>query len=452
MKRKTLRPLMIIISLLMLSPAVVMGQSIDELCRQFIQQAFQQLGSNCANVADEAACYGFGELRTTYYENGQPIILEPALLENLDETSDRTALLDNTSAGTVESYELPSFVLDREEPIESTWGIAVQQVRANLPVQLPQNDLVMILLGGTRVENAVFPDEAVVIGDIIEIVSYDTIDIYTTPENLGYQTRSVLVDTLSGGGTLEADAISPDGEWVRVFYRYERRFGERATGWVRVTQLTDTANITALPVFGPDDYTAMQYFYLSNELTAPPCEEVPPPGVIIQSPGQIETEFLLNEVPVRMNSAGHFQQISPLRLRVTTVDGVIILYYEEAEVVIPEGFSAIICLEPDQDLAIDGQPNDQPPDDDCADAGLEGPNQDILDILQTLEDLPDNIIDLPDVPEIICASSNGQVVCELPPGVIQRIRAWCENGRITDEEICSLVGVDISGDSAATGN
>ena len=58
---------------LFMTPFVVFGQNTDALCRAFVNQAFRDLGSNCANLGVGEACYAygnFGEVTSTFYVDG----------------------------------------------------------------------------------------------------------------------------------------------------------------------------------------------------------------------------------------------------------------------------------------------------------------------------------------------------------------------------------------------
>lgn len=451
MNIRNLRTMIIAIILLVMAPAAVMGQNVDELCRQFITQAFQELGSACANLNDEEACYGYGDLAVTFFADGEP----RQELDLLTEAGERTPLLNETATTTVESYEAARFQLDRQTPEDSQWGVGIQLVRGNLPRQLSQNNMVFVQFGGTRVENSVFPDEAVVIPDAPVTVSFSSIALFTSPEGFDYLTQSERIDTLAGGGTLEADAVSPDGAWARVFYRYERPYGERATAWVRVDDLVDATGVDTLPVFGPDDRTAMQDVFLVNDnfgFNGNPCEAVPEPAILVQGPSEIETDFYIDNAPFRITSTAHFRHISPRALRVTSIDGVVQIFPEsENEIVLPAGYTAVLCLTPPDDLGIDGQNNDREIDQDCPDNRIEGPICDVPGLLAGIGELPSNVITPVIIPSCINFSTTGGPVTELryPPGILQRLVRLCESGQLdgvtfidnngNEVEVCSLI-------------
>ncbi len=70
MSRFVLRSLTLSIFVLLLAPTLVFAQNIEALCRTFINEAYRDLGTNCANLGDNEVCYGLGnlgEVTTTFY-------------------------------------------------------------------------------------------------------------------------------------------------------------------------------------------------------------------------------------------------------------------------------------------------------------------------------------------------------------------------------------------------
>src|SRR5690606_24525161 len=127
------------------------------------------------------------------------------------------------------------------------------------------------LFGGARVENAVYPEDAYMLPEeAVTVAVNDGSSLFGSPEGQGYLVPDDVVGTASGD--LEADAVSPDGNWARVFFRYDRSFGERATAWVRTEDLSSTDGLDSLPVMGPETNSAMQSFFLTNNFTTPLCD------------------------------------------------------------------------------------------------------------------------------------------------------------------------------------
>ena len=432
----SMRYITVLFGMLVLAPIAVMGQSTDELCEEFINVVFPEIATTCANLGVASSCLGYGEINPTFYQDGQPLQELPELFE-----TGQTPSLEGDEGIVQESFEAQLFQLNRENVLESEWGVALQEVRANLPTQEDDTAL-FVLYGGARLENDILPEDAVVLPDEPVAVSYDRVNVFSSPPELGYTVESEQIETLSGGGELEADAISPDGAWLRVFFPYDREFGERLTAWVSVDELTDVAGIEDLPILGPEDYTTMQKFYLENPLIVPGCEIVPPPGVLIQGPDRTEVDLIVNDLPFRVTSTAFIRRVSDENfiLEVTSVVGITVIYPEtENEIVVVEGESEYFCQTPLESFGINTLPDDRQVTERC-----EG-ESDILDRLQGLEGFPENILNYPiEVPVRVCFSGVGGPVCEVRYVSVDRLTDLCESDAFADvdvqpADICEIV-------------
>jgi len=441
-KTSHLRSLVLFIFLALFSPIVVFGQNTDELCRAFINRAFGDLGNNCANLAPDEVCYGygnFGEVSSTFYVDGETqVVIE----DELEEPSERVSLLDETEQSTLESLQTEEFALDRDNDSEdeTRWGLAMLEVPANLPQLGNNRSAVYIVFGGTRVENAVYPESAVKYNEEpLSITANADTAVFGSPQGLGYAVPDVEVGTVSG--EVQADAISPDGNWVRVVFSYDREFGERTTAWVQVENLAATEGLDTLPVMGPESYTPMQSFFLSNTFDEPECQQVPAPGILIQGPAEIETDFTINNMPTRVTSTAYFRQISPNRLQVIALTGFTVLFPDtDNQSVIPEGFTQILCLSEEQDLGIDGIANDREVDLNCPEGGPFALTGLDLEGLASFGNLPNNLLNYRIVlPREVCPSGVGAVRCIIIPSSRARIEAKCEDGQLP-EVVCERFG------------
>jgi hypothetical protein len=417
---------------LLMTPVLAFGQGASDFCENFIDQAFSEFGNNCANIEDQNACYGYGDVQATFFEDGQANLELEDLFQN---PSERVSLIDPDEVLTLEDLEPAQF--QRRNTIEDTeWGIAMMSVRNNLPQQLDANTAIYILFGGTRIENGVLPDDAFLLPEPVSISTTDA-TVFGSPQGLNYIVPSDQLETISGVRQFEADAQSPDGQWVRVFYTYERTYGERTTAWIQVADIDDSDAVSDLPVLGPDDFAPMQDLYLTSIFNDPSCQEVPPPGLLVQGPDEIETDFEVNNEQIRVTSTAFIEHISPRRMRVSTISGFSLLNPDTPdEIVIPAGFSKVLCLTPLQDLGIDNLENDREIDEDCP----EGPPEPYF--VAGLDGLPDNLLNYAyGLPEEVCASGIGGVVCtiQLPPPAEQRIRERCEAG-VIPENVCERFG------------
>lgn len=435
----------------------ILGQDINELCRVFIEQSLDHINENCLNLNDEQACYALGdhaEVAATFYTNETPQVVYEDIFSS---PADRADLIIKEPPQTLESLTTEMLFLDTDldddndqilEPEEddTRWGVAYQEVRANLPRQLEQNTAIFIIFGGTRIENAILPAEALVLlEDPLSLTPREEeIIVFSAPEDLGYLLPSMPIATTDE--PLEADGISPDGVWLRVYFPYQRTFAVRATAWVKTEDFQmEEEELSLLPIIGPQSQTAMQTLYMRNELENPICAELPPPGLLIQGPKETETDLIINELPIRVTSSVYVEQISANLMRVRTLDGFAIIFPEQAnQQVIPAGFEQVFCLSPLLDLGIDTRSNDQKVsyEEGCkSDPATEMPFGGFRE-LEGLPNIPQTTLNHAIIlPRHVCPSGIGGARCtiQLPrPGMIQ-IQRVCTT-RDLPAEVCRAYG------------
>ncbi len=112
------------------------------------------------------------------------------------------------------------------------WGVALLSVQANLPDTLPGQSVIFMLLGDTQVENAVQPQDAFQTGATISVTLQIGAQLYHDPS-----LTSPMVGNVPPGTSLTADAISADGQWVRVAY-------EGTPGWLTQQVISSASDIT----------------------------------------------------------------------------------------------------------------------------------------------------------------------------------------------------------------
>lgn len=424
-----------ILLLLMLAPTIVLGQSLDEACRTFVDRVFSQLGTNCAGLGTNEICYGYGDIQSTFSVDGQELISAEEYGQ-LTEIGDQSSLIFPDDMATIENVIGAAVVLPERANEDGEWSIALANIQANLPAQVDSMGANLLLLGDATIENAVSPEDAFILADIVEVV-VDEASLYNKPPNYtfdGYE--SEIVDTVSG--EFEVDAISSDGDWVRVFYVYETVYGERATAWLQTGELINEADLSVLPILDADDFAPMQSLYLDNDLDLPECETIVTNGLLIQGPENVETDIMVNGIPLRISSTVFVKKIEARLLRLSVLAGVVQIFPgTDDEIIIVAGEEVSLPLTEVLDLGIDGQEDDQEYD---ANGSIIGPfvfgtagstiNSSILARFQIFNDLPDNLTNY-SIPVIRIVQASGVGGPEItiiisPPEYAQRIQELCD--------------------------
>lgn len=115
----------------------VIAQS--ETCSSFVDQALEQLSSNCGDLPRNSACYGFNNVQATFFDALAP--------DAFSQPNDR---VDLASLQTITTAPL--------NPVTQEWGIAVVKAQANLPDALPGQAVTFLLLGDVQLTTGVEQD------------------------------------------------------------------------------------------------------------------------------------------------------------------------------------------------------------------------------------------------------------------------------------------------------
>jgi uncharacterized repeat protein (TIGR01451 family) len=324
----------------------VTAQTDTTLCTTVVRDALREVGSNCDRLSRNSVCYGFNRVR------GQFTQAVPANF--FTRPADRGEL-------TVFS-RIETSALNLQNNI---WGIALMSVQANLPQTLPGQNVLFMLVGDTQVENAVAPGRAFMGGMISPVVTRLPAALYSDPS-----TTQPVIANVPLGVTLQADAVTQAGDWVRVVY-------DGQPGWLMVNVI-DAPNGLNLPVYTPQTRSPMQAFYFRTGIGSLDCFEAPS-VLVVQGPQNLRVNINANGADMQLGSTVVLTTlpIDPRSLRllfpdytgqervgalmqVTTLDGVATIYPgTDNEVIVRAGETAVTCLTENRNLGIDGVANDR---------------------------------------------------------------------------------------------
>lgn len=253
-------------------------------CASIVEQAFEDVGTNCANQEINTVCYGYPDVQAEFIEDSESI---------LEEASERASVLDLVSIATS-----PLNVQDEE------YGIAVFRTQANLPTSsIDEEAVIMVAMGDVMVTNTVDEDNLVIPEVVVAVeIDSDEASLLSFPPNWGVRT-SEEVATTEAGTSFDADAISSDGQWLRVAFEYDSTsFSSRRTAWISIDDVVASDGTASLAVMDASSLTPMQSFILMNEFDDPTCEEQPQSQLLIQGPSTIESELIIYGLDIRMTS------------------------------------------------------------------------------------------------------------------------------------------------------
>jgi hypothetical protein len=322
-------------------------------CPEVVQRAIDAVGSNCGALGRNSACYGFQSVTADFSQ------IQPSDYFSLP--SDRANLFDIERLGTSPLNE----ALDE-------WGIALMSVQANLPNTLPGQSVVFMLLGDSKVENAVDPGDALQSDVTLDITLASDTPLHQDPDD-----TSALLQTVPGGTSLVADALSEDGGWLRVVY-------QGIPGWVSGEAADADGDLSTLQVIGPDSGTPMQSFYFQSGISSTQCVDAPN-ALVVQGPQNLTVDINANGADIRLGSTIVLYQVAvdaatqqflneqygnignvPQLLQIVVLDGHVILNVgTPQQIELNTGETTFRCLSDTQNLGVNGLSDDRQVIDGC---------------------------------------------------------------------------------------
>lgn len=270
-------------------------------CTQLVRQAFFELSSNCAGQAGNTACYGFNEAaRAVFGHEEQPFSILGETLDLTDVASIRTAPLNATT---------------------NTFGV----VKLNIQTSAAQYPVTVLMFGAATLENAVEPEQAF-IPTLLNVSTTQATDLQIAPGK-----DAVPVASIENGTALDADAVTADGQWVRVYYK----------GQIAWADANAISTIEGLAVIRKDSMAPFQAFNIQTGANVTDCTDAPPPVLLIQNPNHTPVNLVINGTPVEISSTIFVRTIANT-LRLTTGEGNAVLYPDAQRVSVPLGISTEI--------------------------------------------------------------------------------------------------------------
>ncbi len=327
-----MRILKLLFSLVLIITSVSSVHAQDATCAQLIEQALNTVDGACRNVGRNQACYGNIELSVTVRDG----VANP--------TFEQAGDLVNVA-------DIQSLRLSALDEIANSWGIAFLYLQANLPENLPGQNVPFLLFGNVEMENAVERTEAAA---SLEIVSTGAINVRTGPS-----TDFAIAGSLRAGETVIADGRNSDASWLRIQIP-----DSSALGWVFTSLMTVTDEIDSLQEVDAEaqeiPLTPMQAFYFQTSLTGVNCTEAPPDGILIQTPEGLGTISLrANDVDIQLGSTAFLQAQPSGNMTVSVIEGVGEVTADGVTVRVPAGTQVTIPL--DANLSASGAPSTPQP-------------------------------------------------------------------------------------------
>lgn len=278
---KKLRFWAINLAYLMLSISVIGSSAQANTCATLVAQALGAVDTNCGGLGRNTVCYGHNRVDATFFNTVDE--------NTFSAPADRTDLLQVSS--------LQTAPLDTEN---NQWGVAVMNVQANVPNTLPGQAVTFLLLGSTRLENAIWPEEAFTAGEPVRVfvTAFQRVNVRSGPG-----TSFNVSGNAESGQLLDVDARNATGDWLRISGTAPYNWISRALIDV---QTGSDSQLSALPIAPENPQSPMQAFYFRTGVGAPTCEEAPD-LLVVQGPKDVRVSLTINGAEVALGSTIVFQ-------------------------------------------------------------------------------------------------------------------------------------------------
>jgi len=381
-----------------------------------VNQALSQASTLCANLDRNNACYGNNNITANFRDPSIP-------LDVFDQPGEIVDIAD-----------LHSIETTPVDASESIWGVGLMRIQADLPNTLPGQSVLFLITGGQQVENGVEPEDELFLPETAVTVTTNTGANTDLRPTYPADTQVDRIASIPGGTSLPADAITPDGQWVRVAY-------QNHPGWISRTLLQDT-DLSGLAEIGPDDFTRMQSFYIMAEVGSLECAEAPA-LVLVQGPQNTPVDIEVYDVKIRIESTVLLRSNADgQRLELVTLYGLATINPDTPNaIVVPPGFLSNIAYAPEfVNLGTEGDPDEK-----AVSGSWSSPRPLTaaeLAVLGFLNNLPENILNYSfTLPRYVQASGVGGPLPRLifaDQRALEAVRRACERGHVP-QNVCQML-------------
>lgn len=326
----SIRRLIVIACLLLLTGLGISGAMAqdDATCSALQNTAFTQTGTLCATTGQGMMCLGYPAVTAVLDSDAAADFASPG--DSVD-----LALVESVTTSPADLSTTPS-----------TWGVALLNVQANLPVDVIETVLdgkgvIYMATGGVEVVNAAPDTQVTLMEETIAVNTIADADMRVAPFALDSSTSSNVSGRIPAESTLNADAMTPDGNWIRIVF-------DDQPGWISRAVIDSAADLSNLTVIGPLDFTPMQSITIdSGNTDDADCANLAS-GLFVQGPNSMPVDIQVNGVDTRISSSVLFKaNAADGTLEIFVISGLVTLFPNDPDmtVVIPPGFKTTISVE-----------------------------------------------------------------------------------------------------------
>ncbi|MCL4253349.1 MAG: hypothetical protein KJ043_06185 [Anaerolineae bacterium] len=323
-------------AMLILSIGISSAQSAE--CPMLVQEILMTVSDVCDETGRNQVCYG--NIALTAEGRNDAFKLE--------DVGDIANLAD------MQSLSLSPYNEDG-----GIWGVALMQVQANLPDTLHGQNVTMIAFGDVSLTNT--------INAPIELSATLSANGRTRSTPTTADGDLNVLTAISSGTSVEVLGRNEAGDWLLIRLP-EASISGAQYGWISTQVLSISGDSMGLNIFqddvldfgAPPATTPMSAFYLKTGIDTTNCAEMPPDGVLIQTPqGAGRVQMTVNGVQMSFGSTVFLKTVDNL-LAVIVIEGTAIITANGKTAFVPAGTESFIPLNEDLTAPVD-VPSDPSP-------------------------------------------------------------------------------------------
>ena len=262
----------------------------EEACVVLVARALDGMAERCADLPRDHACYGYAPVFASFAADSDPDF------SGAGDRAPLSQLLSLKTAGLSAAGE--------------EWGVAVLRLAAHRPATRAGSGVVLLLVGEAELIHDVDLTRLAVIGLPLQTATLMPTTLYAQQSKIAEETEQLDAEAI-----VLVDAISGDGEWLRVV-------NDGGVAWAESANLARLSAMDALPVIDTGDPFAFRYFTFSSTAELPACADAES-MLVIQTPAHDGANLRINGADIHISSLVSIQQLHSSALSMTVHRGAV---------------------------------------------------------------------------------------------------------------------------------
>ncbi len=288
-------------------------------CSQLIPLVQKNLSANCNSLEPDLLCYGNRSVGVEYVPNVTP---DKPFVQVGDFVPLKVLKSINTGPLNLQTGE---------------WGLAVMKIQATVPGATAGQAVTFVLYGDTQISNVTRTDTTTPAGPACTATTSRATYLRGTADPNGQQLQLLQPNT-----TVNILARQANSQWLQAEYQGK-------VGWIFATTVKLGCDVNTLPAIGPNQpmsLPGLSAFYVTTGISPNvACQDIPPGGLLIQSPKGQKVNFRVNGADLTIGSDVIIRAVAKQAFTLSVITG-------QASFILPPGNTKPLIVPAGQELSI----------------------------------------------------------------------------------------------------